>query len=243
MIKALIFDLDGTLIQTEVLKATSYARALQGLTGNEVSEQRVMEVFGNYVGLSRKEVVKGLSEEFASELRRHVQSMNPNDIQKKVITKRLALYQEILNNGELLAQHFCPYTLSLLKKAHTDRYHIILATMSHLEQVEKIIAIMGIEDRLDGIFTREDVAHGKPDPEIYLKAKDHFDLRPEECVVIEDSVNGIKAGLAAGMHVIAVTNDVTRRSVHAGRLLRGDFIIDDLKQLVPRVYRFIEGKK
>ena len=233
MIKALIFDLDGTLIQTEMLKATSYALAIAGLTKKKVAQQEVMAVFGKYVGLSRKEVVKGISAEFASELKPHLGSKGPKEIEEAVITERLSLYQAMLNDRELLARHFCPYNLSLLKKTHLDGYHIVLATMSHREQAERVLSVMGIKDKLDLILAREDVAQGKPDPEIYLKAKDRLDVSPRECIVIEDSVNGIKAGLAAEMYVFAVTNDVTRPSVHAAQLLADSYIVDNLQELVP----------
>jgi beta-phosphoglucomutase-like phosphatase (HAD superfamily) len=68
MIKAIIFDLDGTLIQTEVLKATSYARAINFLTKCKVSKDRVLDIFGRFVGLSRQEVVGGLAKHFKFEL-------------------------------------------------------------------------------------------------------------------------------------------------------------------------------
>ena len=87
------------------------------------------------------------------------------------------------------------------------------------------------------------MSNGKPHPEIYLKSKDTLNVKPEECLVIEDSVNGIKAGLNAEMNVFAVTNDITRDAVHAAKLLSDDFIVDDLTGLKPRVYRFLSNQR
>ena len=72
MIKALIFDLDGTLIQTEVLKASSYAQAISQLSNDKIREQEVLDIFQKYVGLSRPEVVAGLRGEFNEMLKTRI---------------------------------------------------------------------------------------------------------------------------------------------------------------------------
>lgn len=242
MIKALIFDLDGTLIQTEVLKATSYAQAIHQLTKHTVRESQVLEVFGKFVGLSRDKVLEGLYGEFPSELEYHLDSKDSDHIKERIINKRLSIYDNILKDTTLLSKHFCPFTLQLLHRAHSEKLKCVLATMSHLPQAKRVVTLMGITDKLDLILTRDDVEKGKPDPEIYLKAKNTLRLNSDECLVIEDSVNGIKAGLNAGMQVFAVTNDVTRLSVHSSNLLDDAYIVDTLEDLVTRVFGFIEAK-
>ncbi|WP_394972743.1 HAD family hydrolase [uncultured Croceitalea sp.] len=242
MIKAIIFDLDGTLIQTEVLKASSYAKAVNSITKGEITEDQVLTVFGKYVGLSRSEVVEGIYKEFLSAFQKHLLNLDTDTIKKIIIDTRLSLYHKMLNDEHLLAQHFCPFNLGLLHKASNDDFHVVLATMSHLKEVEKVVTLMEINDKLDLILTRDDVAEGKPNPEIYLKAKTKLNLNSDECLVIEDSTNGIRAGLDAGMHVFAVTNDVTRTSVHSSKLLKPEYIIDDLEELNSKVYGFINSK-
>lgn len=242
MIKALIFDLDGTLIQTEVLKATSYAQAIQHLTHNTIQEKQVLDIFGKYVGLSRDKVVEGLFGEFSSELQYHLDSQDSAHVKERIINKRLFIYDEILKDEVLLSRHFCPFTLELLHRAHLEKFHIVLATMSHLPQAKRMATILGITDKLDLILTRDDVDKGKPDPEIYLKAKNVLKLDSKECLVIEDSVNGIKAGLNAGMQVFAVTNDITRISVHSCNLLDNAYIVDTLEDLSSRVFGFIKAQ-
>ncbi|WP_026811672.1 HAD family hydrolase [Arenibacter latericius] len=239
MIKVIIFDLDGTLIQTEVLKARSYAEAIHLLTNEEVSIQQVMESFKDYVGLSRMEVVAGIVKEYNAELKKNFGDGDLKAMQQWVLDKRLSQYRSILENESLLKEHFCPFNLGLLHKLHQDKYKLVLATMSHLTEASKILNIMGIEEKLDAIFTRDDVEKGKPDPEIYNKAKKMMQVASDECLVIEDSVNGIKAALNAEMNVFAVTNSITRKSVHESNLLPNTHIIDDLTELEPRVYRFI----
>ncbi len=242
MIKAIIFDLDGTLIQTEVLKASSYAKAVYSITKGEIKEEQVLTAFGKYVGLSRSEVVEGIFIEFLSAFQKYLLNLDADTIKKIIIDTRLSLYHKMLNDEHFLAQHFCPFNLGLLHKVSNDDFHVVLATMSHLKEVEKVVTLMGINDKLDLILTRDDVAEGKPNPEIYLKAKTKLNLNSDECLVIEDSTNGIKAGLDAGMHVFAVTNDVTRTSVHSSKLLKPEYIIDDLEELNSKVYGFINSK-
>ncbi|MBW6489957.1 MAG: HAD family phosphatase [Lentimicrobium sp.] len=243
MIKAIIFDLDGTLIQTEILKAKSYAMAINALTKGEVEVKRVMEGFGRYVGLSRHEVANGLVLEFETALSFYHKSKSTEQVQQMVLSERLSIYQSILNDSQLLSAHFCPYNLGLLNSLFNDNYLTALATMSNLPEVERVLEIMNIRQQFHLVVTRENVKNGKPDPEIYSKTKDSLKIKAEECLVIEDSVNGIKAGLNAGMHVFAVTNDITRASVHDSGLLPDEFIIDDLTELKASVYQFLTKYK
>ena len=242
MIKAIIFDLDGTLIQTEVLKANSYALAIQELTKSDLDKNQVLDVFDQFVGLSRQEVVHGLSTYFLKKLQKHLNLSEVESIGEILINKRLDIYREILNNTELLSKHFCPFTLGLFHKLFEDNFILVLATMSHLPEARKVTETMGIHDKFNLVLTRDDVANGKPAPDIYNKAKTELRLSSEECLVLEDSVNGIKAAQNAHIPVFAVTNDITRTSVHNCKLLETDFIVDDLNELQGRIYEYIAAK-
>ena len=240
MIKAVLFDLDGTLIQTEVLKARSYAEAIHILTEESVPKQDVLDCFFKYVGLSRMEVVAGLVKEFEPELKQHFNGDSLEDMQEWMLAKRLERYSAILGDENLLSEHFCPFNLGLLHQLHKDNFTIVVATMSHLKEAGKILDFMGVRKKLSGLFTRDDVEKGKPDPEIYLKVLEELHLTPDECLIIEDSVNGIKSALSAGVHVFAVTNSITRKSVHELKKIPKDYIIDDSKDLKNIVYQFID---
>ncbi|QLG46627.1 HAD family hydrolase [Costertonia aggregata] len=130
-----------------------------------------------------------------------------------------------------------------MQKVHSDNFRIVLAAMSHLTEAKRITSIMGVYEKFDLILTHDDVSFGKPNAEIYEKTRTYLSSKSEECLVIEDSVNGIKAGLVGGMHVFAVTNSVTRESVHACDLLGPEYIVDNLKDLIPKVYSFIKNRK
>ena len=242
MVKAVIFDLDGTLIQTEVLKARSYALAVHELTRQEVSEEDVLDVFSEFVGLSRQEVVAGVSKEFSESLRRHLKVRDRPAIEEAVIKRRLRIYRQILDDDTLLAEHFCPYSMGLFHKLLQEGFLLVLATMSHLPEAKKVTKSMGIFEKFDLVLTRDDVEYGKPSPDIYHLALTSLGLEKLECLVMEDSVNGILAAQNAGLPVFALTNEITRESVHNCRLLDPKWIVDELSELESRVVRYIEGQ-
>lgn len=244
MIKAVIFDLDGTLIQTEELKAKSYAQATHMLTKKLLAEKDVLEVFGDLVGLSREKVLDGLVSEFQIEFKSAFETDNFEEIKNRLIEKRLAIYHEILQDVDMLSEHFCEDTLGLFRKVEADSHcKVVLATMSHLVETKKVASVIGIYDKFDLILTKDDVLYGKPNPEIYLKALAKLKLASNECLVLEDSVNGIKAAQAAQIPVFAVTNAITRKSVLESNLVSSEFLVDPIEGLSEKVCDFIEREK
>jgi beta-phosphoglucomutase-like phosphatase (HAD superfamily) len=199
--------------------------------------------FKKYVGLSRKEVAEGLVNEFQFELSKNFPNPNLEEIQKQLLSKRLEIYENMLMDPEILTHYFCPHNLDLLNSVYNDDYLTGLATMSHCAQVQRVLDIMKTKDKFKYVISREDVNNGKPDPEIYLKMKDKLNVQPDDCVVIEDSVAGIKSALNANMSVFAVTNSITRESVHKAKVLDKKFVIDNPAELKARVYELIEEHK
>lgn len=94
------------------------------------------------------------------------------------------------------------------------------------------LGLTGMVERFAGrIFSADDVAHGKPDPAVFLFAADSMAVQPYRCAVIEDSVSGVEAGLAAGMTVFAFSASVTS----AQSLQRDDVIVFDSMHLLPEL--------
>lgn len=238
MIKAIIFDLDGTLVQTEIVKAHSYAKAINQLSGNSISEQEVIESFKGNVGLARNEVASNLVMEYKSRLDPNIKTDNES-LEDLVLETRLDIYNNMLEDPEILPRYCCKMTMGFLHSVKADNYLTGLATMSHCMQVEKVLQIMNIKQNFNFVITRDEIENAKPHPEIYLRMKNKLQVETDECIVIEDSVAGIKAGLSANMHVFAVTNSITRDSVHKSKLLDKKFVIDNPAELKTKVYEFI----
>ncbi len=242
MIKALIFDLDGTLVQTEVLKAKSYARAAVELD-KSLTEDEVIEAFKDYVGLSRKEVAEGLLKRFnlESAARARMKEFRVRTPWQAYVDIRLDTYFKMISDPEILKEHLCPYNLGLLKWARDERYPTGLGTMSHREEADRVLDVLGIRSEFDFIATIQDVEHGKPDPEIYVLLANELKVTHHDSLVIEDSASGVKAALGADMNCIAVTTDFTREGVHAlppSALLR---IVDDPVELLDAAKGFISN--
>ncbi|MBI4229035.1 MAG: HAD family phosphatase, partial [Deltaproteobacteria bacterium] len=227
MIKAFIFDLDGTLVQTEILKAKSYAKAAVELKPT-LTEEQIMDAFKDVVGLSRREVSEALVERFGLE-EMAASKMNEFDVQKPwqaFSHIRLGIYDSFISNPEILNEHLCPYNVGLLKWARENGYPTGLGTQSHRPQTLRILEILNIKGDFDFIATREDVENPKPDPEIYILLAKELRISPSESLVIEDSATGVQAAINAGMGCIAVTTVFTREGVHRMNNLDKRWIVD-----------------
>lgn len=244
MIQAMIFDLDGTLVQTERLKALSYARAVIELCPQEVSEAEVVDAFKEVVGLSRREVAQWLVEKFNLEEKAQARmaEFGVNTAWQAFIQVRLQHYEASLADPQVLIDHRWPHNLALLEGARRANCKTGLATMSRCQQAQRVLKILSLENAFDFVASRDDVMQGKPDPEIYTLVASELRVPPSECLVIEDSPSGVQAALAAGMWCIAVTTPFTREAIHARRLLDERWVVDKPDELPSVVQEMIEAR-
>jgi beta-phosphoglucomutase len=237
VISAVIFDLDGTLVETEELKALSYARAAVELRP-DLDEKEVVEAFKDFVGLSRQEVAVGLMQRFGLEeaARGRMAEFGVDRPWQAYVQVRLRIYDEMLGDPKLVQEHRYPHNIALLRDVRREGYPTALATQSHREHARRVLDILGLVDEFDVVVTRDDVEHGKPDPEMHLLAARELGIEPEECLAIEDSPAGVKAALAADMEAIAVTTELTRQKFRDTDLLDRRWVVDDPRTL-PTVVR------
>ncbi len=240
MIKAIIFDLDGTLVQTEVLKAESYARAAVELDSN-LTEAEVIDAFKDFVGLSRKEVAEGLLKRFGLESAAgaRMKEFHVDKPWQAYVDIRLDTYFSMISDPRILKEHLCPYSLGLLKWARGEGYPTGLGTMSHRREAFRVLDVLGIRSEFDFIATIQDVEHGKPDPEIYNLLASELGVAHTDSLVVEDSSSGVKAALGASMNCIAVTTDFTRDAVHELPPAGGLRIVDSPPELLETAKEFI----
>jgi beta-phosphoglucomutase len=229
VIKAMIFDLDGTLVQTERLKALSYARAAIELCPYTLSELDAVAAFKELVGLSQRQVAQGLIERLALDeaARSRMAEFGVETPWQAFVQVRMRFYDEMLADPEVLRNNQWPHNVALLQKARQTGCRVGLATMSHCQQAQRVLEILDLRDAFDFVATRDDVERGKPDPEIYQLVAQEMGVTPKECLVIEDSPVGVEAALSAGMHVVAVSTPFTREALHRANLLPAGHIVDD----------------
>jgi beta-phosphoglucomutase len=241
MIRAMIFDLDGTLVQTERLKALSYARAAVELCPYTLDEEEVIEAFKGVVGLSRQEVARALVERFDLEEKAQARmaEFGVSAPWQAFVQVRLRHYERMLADPQVLRSNQWPHNVALLNEAGRTGCKTALATMSRCEQARRVLEVLDLVDAFDFVASGDDVEHGKPDPEIYQLVARELIVPSAECLVIEDSPSGVKAALAAGMWCIAVTTPFTRRRIHAEQLLDEHWIVDDPATLTAVVQQMV----
>ncbi len=245
MIRAMIFDLDGTLVQTERLKALSYAHAAVQLRPDDLREEAVLEAFKDVVGLARREVAMALVERFGLEevARARSAEFGVSAPWQAFVQLRLRIYEQMLADPEVLRSNQWPHNMALLQEARASSCRLGLATMSGCDQARRVLEVLGLNKVFDFVATRDDVEHGKPDPEIYQLVQRELGARSKECLVIEDSPSGVQAALAAGMWCIAVTTPLTRERIHQAGLLDERWVVDDPATVMSTVRQMYEERK
>jgi len=185
-VKAILFDMDGVLIDAKEWHYEALNRALK-LFGFEISRFEHIHTFD---GLPTKDKLKLLSE--GSNL--------PIELHDFINAVKQKYTMELINERcKPRFQH--EYALSRLKE---DGYKIAVCSNFIRKTIEEMMDKSELMPYIDLIMSNQDVTKAKPDPEIYVKSMKKFKLRPEECLILEDNKNGIKAALASGGHLLKV---------------------------------------
>lgn len=185
-IKAVLFDMDGVLIDAKDWHYEALNDALF-LFGMEISRYDHLHTFD---GLPTKKKLEILSEQYYLPKDLH-------DFINKIKQKKTTQYV-----NRLCHPTFChEYALARLKN---EGYKIAVCSNSIRSTILNMMEKASLDEYLDLIVSNEDVKNAKPDPEMYITAIRKFNLSPDECLVVEDNPNGIKAGIASGAHVLKV---------------------------------------
>ena len=234
MISAIMFDLDGTLVQTEKLKALSYAMAAQRLRGLSEPDDRAIEAYREIVGAAREVASRHIMDSLGleAELRGLTSDYGVSEPWEVLTSIRTEIYDGIVSDPQVIRDAKWPYTIGLLRVAHNTACRTALATMSYRKEALYVLQALDLERSLDIVLTREDVQQPKPDPEIYLLAAMRLQVQPQDCLVLEDSPNGVRAGVAAGMNVIAVANPFTIAGLHSSHVLEHAWVVHNPEELL-----------
>lgn len=198
-IKAVVFDMDGVLIDAREWHYEALNRAL-GLLGYEITRY---EHLTTYDGLPTKRKLRMLTVErgLPEELHGFLNSLKQQYTLELVATRCKPVFHH-------------QYALSQLKAAG---FKLGVASNSVRRTVEEMMERSDLMRYLDVTISNEDVSRPKPDPGMYLAALDRLGVRPEETVIVEDNENGVKAATAAGAHVLVVEgpDDVTLDAIRS----------------------------
>ncbi|MCZ2121278.1 MAG: HAD family phosphatase [Anaerolineales bacterium] len=202
MLKALIFDFDGLILDTETLEMTVWQEMYQA-RGFELPLAEWMKAVGGD-GISNFDAAERLALLSAGRL-------NPDSLR--------AEYRQT-EDQSIHAQPILPGVTALLKAAKQAGLKIAIGSSSPHTWVDAHTQRLDIFHYFDSITCRDDVSVGrtKPHPDIYLKALERLEVQKNEAVVFEDSVNGVEAARRAGIFVIAVPNPLTAQMGVSGDL-------------------------
>jgi len=191
-VKAIIFDMDGVLIDAKEWHYESLNKALR-MFGAEISRYDHLITFD---GLPTKKKLEMLTLEggFPKGLHQFVNDIKQQYTLEIVYTKCKPVFHH-------------QFALSKLKE---DGFRLAVCSNAVKRSVEAMIDKAGLADYIEFILSNQDVKNGKPDPEMYITAINRLNLKPEECLILEDNENGVKAALASGAYLLRVenTNDV-----------------------------------
>jgi HAD superfamily hydrolase (TIGR01509 family) len=209
MIRGLIFDFDGLILETEGPVYQSWVEFYQ-----EFGAELPMEVWSGIIGTSNTE---------------HLDIFNllEDTIGHKLDRAALAPRRAARELEICLKQPILPGVVEKIHKAHELGLHLGIASSSNREWVVGHLTRLGLAHYFNVIHTSEDVERTKPDPALYRLALSSLSLKPAEAIVFEDSPNGVAAAKANGIFTVAVPNEMTRQL----NLSHADLILGSLAEL------------
>ena len=241
MIRAFLFDLDGTLVQTEKMKAQAYAIAVQRLKGLDEPDQRAIEAYREIVGATQEFASRHVTEklDLENDLQSLTRQYGVSEPWEVLRAMRTEIYSKMVADPEALSNNQWPHTVAVLS-AVKETCLTAIVTGSSRKDAFHVLHSLGLEHMVDLIVAGDDVKKGKPDPESYLLAAEKLGVSPEECLVLEDSVNGVKSALAAGMNVIAIATPFTNAGLHTSEIVEDCQIVHAPDKLAETVRHMIE---
>jgi beta-phosphoglucomutase len=185
-IKAVLFDMDGVLIEAKEWHYQAFNKALN-LFGISISEHDHIKTFDGLPTKKKLEIL-ALHHDLPEERHEFINEMKQQYTMEMIHAKCKP----------------CPIHQFALSNLQSMGYKMALCSNSIRNTVEIMMKKAELDKYFDIMISNEDVSKGKPDPEMYLKAMAYLGLHPQECLIIEDNENGIKAARAAGGHLLIV---------------------------------------
>lgn len=194
---AVIFDLDGVIADSEPLHQLGFRRLFEelGLDPGPTDD------WHRFVGTSDRSVL--------------IRLLDGRDVGRSLddlLDRKAALFLDLLKEREPLFPE-----IPELVPALAARYPLAVASGSLRTAIAGVLELRGLRRHFQFTVSVQDVAHGKPAPDLFLRAAELLKVAPQACVVLEDSVAGVTAARAAGMRVIGITNTTSKELLEAAR--------------------------
>ena len=208
MIEAVVFDLDGVLLDSEQV-------------WDEAREQLAKERGGRWHDEAQKDMMGMSSTEWSRYMHERIGLPEaPEEINREVVERLSASYREHLPA--------LPGAKEAVERL-AARWRLGLASSSNRELIDLALELLGVKQFFAVTVSSEEVARGKPAPDVYLEAVRRLGVEPAHAAAVEDSSNGILAAKAAGMRVLAIPNRHFPPGEEA--LAQADVVLDSLAEL------------
>ena len=185
MIEAVVFDMDGVIVDSEQV-------------WDDVRERYTREVGGTYTATATRDMMGMSSLEWSRYMHEALGVPGtPEEINAEVVRRMLEQYGE--------APPLIPGAVQAVQEC-AARWPLAVASSSNPELIEVVLERAGIGGLFRAVVSSQEVARGKPAPDVYLEAAQRLVVEPTRCAAVEDSHNGIRSAKAAGMRVVAVPN-------------------------------------
>lgn len=211
MIKGVLFDMDGVLVDSE-----SFMSKAAIMMFSELGVKVLPDDFHPFVGMGENKYLGGVAES--------------HGIKINIEQAKARAYEifEIIVRGKLSA---LPGAHELIAKCRKRGLKLALATSADRVKMEVNLREIGLSpDSFNSIITGLDVVNKKPSPDIYIMAAKSIGLKPTDCLVVEDAVSGIKSGKSAGCRCLAVTTSFDASALH-----EADWIYESLLKVPEEV--------
>ena len=212
-IEAVVFDMDGVLVDSEPIWRAVERDVFGGLVGVEVTDEDLFETMGVRVG----DVVARWHRRFPWD------EPSREDVARSIVDR---VAEAIEREGA-----FHEEAIQAIDYVDALGLRLALASSSPMRLIRAVLSIGGLDDRFEVVLSAEDEERGKPDPAVYLSAARELGVPPERCLAVEDSINGVRSAKDAGMVCVAVpVSGVTDGFEGA------DLVLDSIEEFDDRVW-------
>lgn len=187
-IKAIIFDMDGVLLDTETVSVSSWKRAAQ-----EKGLKNIMEIYALCIGSTDDYAIKTLQKAYGHSFEA-----------ARFLARTKEIFSEIEKAGGVKTKPYARETLSYLSK----KYTLALASSTNSKTVHRQLTELSLISYFKTITTGDDVENSKPHPEIYLKALKSIDGEESATLAVEDSPNGVRSAHSASLITIMIPDTI-----------------------------------